>query len=346
MSSYGKDPATPEKESVLLYLLMGALALLFLAAGYYFKQEFHLEFVSHLLTEIGIAWLVAIILAFTVEYASRKRDERRFNAEKEGIKNDVFQHVLGYRLPHGTFVELDNQILRAPFIREDATCFYRLIALTQENEKFMKVEGTLTYTIVNRTPERQPFLFTTIIENAPIEKLNQFVKFTSVNVKGCEVPIALNTEDEINNEVNTVKRPNHKSIEKPISISGNGSASAVVKFESVKSFEGGFSFLLNKLQTVGFSLKVEAPPEVEVLADSYLREPLGEGSEHYPKNNTYHWVLKNPILPYQGVYVTWKSKTAQSQQRYRSPEPTGAVKEAVSSELTNKPPTEILNQDH
>ncbi len=314
------EPIKQRKETAL-YVALGGLSLIFLSGGYYLEHEYHRYLLSHLATEIGIAWIVALILAMTIEHVSRKRDERIFREEKETIKRmfeeeneairrDVFKHVLGYRLPEGTFAELDNQILRAEFIRRDFKCSYKLEVLTvgPENTKFMKVHGTLTYEIVNRTPERKPYLFSTIVERAPVEELNSLVKFVSVNVKGCEERLALETEDEIRKAVDHEIRPNHLVIEKQISISGNTYASAVVRFEAVRVFEGGVSFLLHKLQTVGFSLKVEAPQDVEVSASAFLPEPLGEGVEHYPSSNTYHWVLKNPILPYQGVYVSWKSK--------------------------------------
>ncbi|MBC8030665.1 MAG: hypothetical protein H7Z16_11185 [Pyrinomonadaceae bacterium] len=278
----------------------------------------HWELRSHLLTEIGVAGVVAIILAMTIEYVARKRDERRFREEKEAIKNDVFEHVLGYRLPKGTFAELDNQILRASFIRRDFRCSYTLVPIKVGTTKFMKIEATWTYEIVNRTPERQPYLFRTMVEKAPVEELDPLVKFTCVNVKGCQVPLTLDSADACKEEAKDNIRPNHWVIEKQISIVGATHASVVVSFEAVRVFEGGVSFLLHSLQTEGFSLKVTAPPEVEVSASPFLPESLGEGAEHQLSRNRYHWVLNNPILPYQGVYVTWKSKAAE-------PRPSAAV---------------------
>src|SRR6185369_4361383 len=276
--------------------------------SYCLEHQYGDNFLIHLLKEIGFALLVAVILAMTVEYVQKKRDEQRFRAEREAIKKDVFEHVLGYRLPKGTFEQLDNQILGAKFIRRNFRCFYVLQDLKGTAEKFMQVKATFTYEIVNRTPEKQSFLFLTVIENAPVESLNENVKFTSVRVTGCEPPIDLDTENKLTAAVKRNIRPNHKVIQEPISISPFGSASAVVNFDSVKAFEGGVSFLLHKLQTVGFFLRVDAPPDVEVSADAYFPGELRKGSEHHPGNNTYNWEFEHPILPYQGVYVTWKSK--------------------------------------
>ncbi|MGH8556421.1 MAG: hypothetical protein ACRESZ_02950 [Methylococcales bacterium] len=102
--------------------------------------------------------------------------------------------------------------------------------------------------------------------------------------------------------------PNHFVITKDISIFGNSHASVIIRFQVVRAFEGGSSFILTPLQALGFDLKVEAPKEVDVLASAYVPETLTNGVEHLPDNGNYHWVLKKPLLPYQGVYLTWKSK--------------------------------------
>lgn len=305
---FGEERLAKRGSDFLLYMLVVVLGVLCSIWSYCLEHQYGDNFLIHLLKEIGFALLVAVVLARTVEHVQKKRDEQRFKAEREAIKKDVFEHVLGYRLPKGTFEQLDNQILGAKFIRRNFRCSYVLQELKGTVEKFMEVKATFTYEIVNRTPEKQSFLFLTVIENAPVESLNENVKFTSVRVTGCEPPIDLDTDKKLSDAVKRNIRPNHKVIQEPISIPAFGSASAVVNFDSVKAFEGGVSFLLHKLQTVGFYLRVEVPPDVEVSADAYFPGELREGSEHHPGNNTFNWVFDHPILPYQGVYVTWKSK--------------------------------------
>jgi hypothetical protein len=293
----------------LLYISLLLSGAFFLFLSNYLENLYGKQFWSALLTELGTALVVAGILAATVQYVEKKRDQRRFRAERETIKKDVFEHVFGYRLPSGTVEELTNQILWAKFIRKNFRCCYKLERVDDHGEKFMKVSATFTYDIENRTPETQTFDFQTAIENAPVERLNDHVKFTSVRVLGCEgTPLELDTPEKIAAKVRTDIRHNHQVIQEDISISGYGYASAVVKFDSVKAFEGGVSFLLHRLLTVGFYVKVDAPPEVEVSADGYFLTKLKKGPEYDKRSNTYNWVLDQPILPFQGVYVTWKTK--------------------------------------
>ena len=70
----------------------------------------------------------------------------------------------------------------------------------------------------------------------------------------------------------------------------------------------GVRFILTPLQALGLDLKVKACKDIEVLANAYLPETLTTGDGHLPEHNIYHWVLKRPMLPNQGVYLTWKSK--------------------------------------
>lgn len=300
-------------EDARLYILLGILGLVLLFVSDCLKlgsaciERYGKQFLANLFTEIGTALLVAVLLALTVQKVLKERDERRFRAERELIKRDVFEHVLGYRLPEGTFKELDNQILGAKFIRKDFKCCYELESIS-EFAKYVKVNATFEYEIVNRTPEELLFSFETAIEKAPVSELNDRVNFTKVIVTGCEPPIRLNDKEECEKEVDEITRPNHKVIKKPIRISGFEAAGVNVEFEVVRFLDGGGSFLLHPLQTVGFALKVEAPSDVEVSADPYFPGKLKKGREHYPDGGAYNWVSDHPILPYQGVYVTWKSK--------------------------------------
>jgi hypothetical protein len=300
------SPATEEGNEICMYVAWGLASLLLITLGYLLEHQWDHKFLSHISNEIGIAVLVALILAVTIEHVSKKRDEARFKREREAIKTDVFEHVLGYRLPEGTFAELDNQILNARFIRKDFAVTYKLLdpkLSPLKDPSFIKINGQISYKVVNMTPERQLFEFKTSIEKAPVEALEDFVKFTAVTIRQEDSP-----PDDITTALDPHPAPNHVVIKKQIAILGNRHVSATIRFEIVRATHGGSSFILTPLQALGLDLKVEAWEAVEVLAASYLPEDLTEGDQHLPKQDSYHWVLKRPMLPNQGVYLTWKSK--------------------------------------
>jgi hypothetical protein len=310
-------------QQILIYFVVVVFSVLFIGTGYFIGAGYFIgtgyllehgyphviPLLSHISTEIGIAGFIAIFLAMTIEHLSEQRHERRQAQEKEDIKKDVFEHVLGYRLPEGTFAELDNQILNASFIRKDFAVTYKLSPLPTD-PRFIKINGQISYKLVNITPEPKAFEFRTMIEKAPIEELDMLVRFTVVNIRQEGSPrdlLKLVTEKEIHDALE-YQTPNHLLIKRQISILGNRHASATIRFEIVRAFHGGSSIIITPLQALGFDLKVEAWEQVEVLAVAYLREDLTEGDQHLPRQNSYHWVLKRPMLPYQGVYLTWKSK--------------------------------------
>lgn len=295
------------RKEIGTYMLWGTFSLFLLIAGHVVENEYHWKLRSHILNELGVAGFVAIILAVTIEYVSRKRDERRFKEEKEAIKNDVFEHVLGYRLPEGTFAALDDQILNASFFRKDFAIRYELFPL--EDPGFIKIRGQISYKVLNLTPERKDFPFRTGIEKAPIAELNDLVKFTVIRVRanGRDLLKDLETEEKIKKALDQ-SIPNHLHIKQTISINGNDRASVTIRFEGVRAFQGGSSFLLTPNVALGFQLFVEAWDGIDVTATSYLPETLKKGDQHLKKQNSYHWVLERPMLPYQGVYLSWRAR--------------------------------------
>lgn len=304
-------------KQIVLYSSLTVASAILITAGYALEIDGK-KLLGHIVEELGIAVMIAIVLALTIEHQSRKREERRQEAdrqrdeerreaEREEIKKNVFDHVLGYRLPEGIFAELDNQILNAWFIRSEFSVLYRLSVL-ETDPRFLKIDGTLSYNIVNLTPEIRPYTFTTSIEKAPIEELDELVKFKSVRVTGCATPLVLDTEESLEKEVDHETRPNHKVISKSIEIMPKVNALAVINFDVLRILQGGSSFILTPVQTLGFELIVHAPKNVDVLATAYLRETFEKGKFHSPSSGTFHWKLNRPMLPYQGVYLTWKSK--------------------------------------
>ena len=289
------------------YLLFFLLSLLALIAGHYAEHELHWKLRSHIVNEIGIAILVAIILAVTIEYVSRKRDERRFREEKAEIKKDVFEHVLGYRLPEGTFPVLDDQILNASFFRKDFAIRYELFAL--EDPRFIKIHGQISYKVLNLTPNPKDYPFRTGIEKAPVAELDDMVKFTVVRVrdKGGDL-LDLDSEEKLK-KAQDESIPNHLHIKRTITIKENDQVSVTIRYHSVRALQGGSAFLLTPNVALGFQLFVQAWDGIEVSATAYLAETLKKGDQHLKQQNSYHWILQRPMLPYQGVYLSWRLKT-------------------------------------
>ncbi|MGH8556422.1 MAG: hypothetical protein ACRESZ_02955 [Methylococcales bacterium] len=148
---------------ILMYIAWFALSLLFVTAGYCFEHEWQSPLLSHISTELGIAGMIAVMLALTIEHVSKKRDEQRLEADRRVIKNDVFEHVLGYRLPDGTFAAINDQILNAWFIRKAFTTSYRLSQL-ETDKGYILINGQLSYELFNMTPETKAYKFWTAIE--------------------------------------------------------------------------------------------------------------------------------------------------------------------------------------
>ncbi len=175
--SQGRRGITWTVTYILLLGISGAL----LAGGYLVGKE---TFWEHLLNELGIAGVVAFVLALTIERLSADEFKRRAENERDllrqefrdlakeeraAIKKDVFYQTYGRVLPQEIREELDHQVLQADFIRSE---LYLKFDLTIENdpntsEDYVKSKCLTSSKIKNICGKSRSFPIEHAIDSSP-----------------------------------------------------------------------------------------------------------------------------------------------------------------------------------
>jgi hypothetical protein len=174
-----RDSATAESETgsdysessqsikwTIIYSLLLAVSIGFLVGGYFVENR---PLLAHLLNELGIAGVVAFILALTIERLSaeelRRRAERErktlrqeFDRQTEAIKQDVFHQIYGRMLPPELRDELDD-VLRSEFIRSELYLEFELTVEkdSQTSEEYVKSKCKTRSKIENITGQKESF---------------------------------------------------------------------------------------------------------------------------------------------------------------------------------------------
>src|SRR5580692_8885371 len=128
----------------MVYLGTILISIFFLGLGYFAKpiadnaKSSHFwEITSHLLNEVGIAGLIAMVLVFTIDRVTRKESVElaEFHQQKlkdiaekneESIKTNVFHYVFAQSLPNDIIAEIRDQLLCHNFVRHDLHVHYKI----------------------------------------------------------------------------------------------------------------------------------------------------------------------------------------------------------------------------
>lgn len=164
----------------ILYAMLLGMSVLALFAGYVIQEWMHLEHAlsAHFFTELGIAGLIALFLAFTFEPIAQEEARRISHAQQKLLERDVFKQVFRRAVPKAITDEIVEQVLRATFIRDRMEMHYELTPIEgNSGRRFMRARLTLKYDITNITRKPQPFLLNTGIEPSPCEELRDEAKF-------------------------------------------------------------------------------------------------------------------------------------------------------------------------
>jgi hypothetical protein len=286
------------------------------------------QLLVHLLSELGIAGLVAVLLAVTFERLSaeefRKLGEDQLSVsaerfkemaeeERGHVKTDVFHYVLGYAIPKEITDEIDTQILKAWFLRRHFELRLRIrpVQDSETGHRYMRLTGRYRYELENLTAEPKEYAFVPNLQRACASRaLGPEVRFTGVRIEGCENALAWG-EDEL--ESRRIEHPTHVRVriepgELPI-IPPKSSRSTVVdiRYESIAQFDCGQYYMIFSHHTTDVQVIVDAV-DAGVLVFGHTTSQHGLNETHWSDaaNHLYHWETRRPFLASQGIYLTWR----------------------------------------
>jgi hypothetical protein len=321
---------------VVLLVISGGL----LVAAFYAPKE---SFWAHMLNELGIAGIVAFVLALTIErlsteefrsraeaelaaqqqeFRSRAEAERaalkeefRKLAEEEraAIKKDVFYQAYGRMIPQDIRDELDRHVLQSDFIRSG---LYLHFDLTVEKDpktakEYVKSKISMRSQIKNLSGQPRQFPIEHAIDRSPSDALQSEVKYLDFQAAGCEAPFSLNESD-----LKAITGSDAGQVALDFS-KANGKYKVVVlpeqlttlkvHYQGIRILEGGGIYFFFTTHTSDLELTVHVKNrDLNVSSVAYSPHRLLETERHDPENGYYNWSLNKPLLCYQAVRITWE----------------------------------------
>jgi hypothetical protein len=344
-------------------VIYGGLALLsigLLAVGFWIHQAHNGETDPHPITavaehfanELGIAGIVACILAITIESLShrefltlaqeersaiKKEFEKLAQQERNAIKQDVFHYVYGHSIPEEITTEIELQLLKNLFVKRNLVLVHTIEPFPA-NPKYVVLTTHITYELQNLTDQTQTYHLLSFSEDAPEPALQAEARFLSIKVDDCETPFIIEG-DELVSSQDKNKIGGHLCVEKDIRVRPDRPARFAFSVRTLKSLDDGYDIFLCSDPTCGFDIKVHVYHlDLEVSAHAFHPETLSPALEHRPALNRHHWTIKRPVLIHQGAYVYWRPKRTAGAPY----DPGRAVIKTVpldDTRVTGKPPT-------
>jgi hypothetical protein len=286
-------------------------------------REYFEKVMAHLVTEIGVAGLVACGIGITIERVTARestraariqREEFRAESEKlaaierQNIKDDVFYAVFSNLIPKSITDDIITHVLKAPFVRENVAMNYNLSPVLSEasGEKYILVDLEMRYNVINITRERVEFPLGATVQTAAVEDLADRAKFISVIVTGSEQDFSLEgadiptTQDEYRVKLD-LHLPEHK-----VWIPGDSSVQIAIRTQTVKHLYGGSSYFLFGYHSCDLELFVQIHDvALKIHADTFSERNRLALTESDAATNSYKWKMDRPLLAFQGVYLEW-----------------------------------------
>jgi hypothetical protein len=306
-------------KKMVFYGVAGLCSLILLIIGYSLEYFSHsqggnihrkelIELLSHISNEAGVAFLIAIVLAFTIEKLTFEEFRDLLDAQTKAIKTNVYNYIAEHSVPPEITREIETQILKAVFVRRDLKISYTIEPVSEDGAyaDYVKVSLTLKYEIENLTSGDMPFEIKHTVERSPEPLLDSEVKFISIEVSGCENPISMK-EAELD-KIQTWVGPDLVLIFRDVVVHPQESqvTTVTVKSQTIKHFKGGMDYHMVRHHTCNVGLRVHVHKlDLDVEAGSVAHIRMNEQEDAEPADGIYHWKSQRPLLAGQHIYVTW-----------------------------------------
>jgi hypothetical protein len=304
------------------YLVITVVALLcFLGA-----VLIPMQIVSHLLSEVAYALIIAVAISVGIEAASRRELESTVKAQLdkhaanlEGINSqlvktvdqigrDVYLAVFKRRIPDAILDEIELGILTTNFARTDHRAVLRLevVSARQLNPKIpsarvVSVNDRSTYKVKNISHGPRTFEIRCLLNKAGSEELAKHTAVKKVNVSGNPFSI----DDVEIEDTEKFQRYTYKVRDVP---AGN-TIEVETEFNYIRNLDD-FEIWRSAIASDGMTLTIHLPREVkEWDVYSIHRVPVKTDTKS-ARFGVFE--LQHAVLPHQGMAIWWRCSDAQS----------------------------------
>lgn len=261
--------------------------------------------ISKILPALGISFIIASILALTIDLFTRKAFFDECRVMMHDITKSVYAAILRKSLPEPIFREVEDNIFKYPFLRED----YQ-ISISLEEIKDQKIQqGTVEYNywVLNLTDRQQAYPLKGIVSTdikLSKKQLEERV-FDLIKVTDEEDNIIL---EEKGPGIKQEKKHNELSFERKLKLPAGAKRKIELKYKNYYRYDDLFVALTPE-PTIGFTVRVYHSEDFNIEGWALHSGGKGRFTQERKLNKLFECRLHGGVLPYHGILLVWRFKS-------------------------------------
>jgi hypothetical protein len=284
--------------------ILGSIVSLLLSYGaHIFLKEW--TFVEHLLRDLGMAGLIAMVLIYTVDRVSRERHENAAHDLMEKMNHNLFHAIYKRYIPPAVMEEVEKCLMKSDVFRTHYCIDYTLDYISEvtnieqaDKDKYLKCEIYSKYRLRNITDKPITHLVETHVE-LPIENsLKDLVDFDEITIDGDSLSAEEIKESTSTNDI-------HKIIKHEVTIPADGFKEVTMMCHTIKR-KLDMEVWSSRFPSAGLTLRITAPSAIKVHATANHSEELSESKMGGGKLTI--WELDHGMFPFQSVIFWWNAE--------------------------------------
>lgn len=308
---------SPIKVFTLKNTVIFLLSILFIIAGVYANYQFKncsfffSKVIPVLLSEVGVAGLIAIFLIYTIEKHNKDVERKEYKEMAEALHVNVLESIYKRYIPPRVFTEIDKCLFMAKLYRSKLKIHYTIKKVDSDlddkidSAEHVVCDAFITYHLKNTTSkplkEVIPIYIEKPFDSAWSDKVgvNSLVVTRNTNSK----EILIKNKDDVNDYI---KGSDDKQIifKYPIDLEPDEELCVEARFTLIKRIVDQESWV-SRIPTDSLELTVTTPnADFVVLAKACHSEALSENIDSNHITNS--WSLDYGIIPHQSVMFWWK----------------------------------------
>jgi hypothetical protein len=267
--------------------------------------------VSLICKELGVAFLIAYIIAILIEKKAREAQDRLFREQLHRVQKNVIEAVYAKKIPDDFLKYIETHLFEQKFYRKNLDVNY-LISLRKDNT--VEVNLATAYEVTNNSYSTSSYEVRISIEKPFRIDLHEHVKLKRLYVKAeaSAAPLVDLDEKGIEDAVrkNTIKRSDTSALIN-YTYTFDINPSVIFSVRSEKTWlakTDGYDFWRGAAPSDGIRYTVVRNDEnlnIHVIA---IHPTVPVKVFGGPGEATQTWEIKSPLAPHQGFLVWWSPK--------------------------------------
>lgn len=274
-------------------ILVGIIIIL-INRIFLYQRVFASADVGGVLSDVGVGLVAAGIITITLEPFSRKRLQSDINE----IKKANFEALLKGVMPEPIFVQVQNHIIRQPFLRENVRTTF-VFEWRDKERTIVRKTSTAQYSISNISSTIQTYDLTV---SEDIDLGTEFHDETRITEIAIKQSGKQSNYDE--SKIKTIEERNDQFVEAhiPLPLSPGERADITIKSQSI--LPNRYHIYVVIIPTVNFELGIIHEDDMSIKV-SPLHPSRDCFKSEIISTRYKSWKIEGGLLPMQGFEITW-----------------------------------------